>query len=83
MEQTITTRRGFASDNNAGVHPQILKEIERVNKGHVIGYGDDHYTAEARELFRIILGPSTEVYFVFTGTAANVLGLTGLTRSWN
>lgn len=83
MGQTIITRRGFASDNNAGVHPQILKEIESVNKGHVIGYGDDQYTAEARELFRIILGPSTEVYFVFTGTAANVLGLTGLTRSWN
>ncbi|MFO7853000.1 MAG: threonine aldolase family protein [Bacteroidota bacterium] len=83
MEQRIIASKGFASDNNAGVHPQILKEIERVNKGHVIGYGDDHYTEEARELFRIIFGPSTEVYFVFTGTAANVLGLTGVTRSWN
>lgn len=83
MGQNIITRRGFASDNNAGVHPEILKEIESVNKGHVIGYGDDHYTKEAQELFRIIFGPSTEVFFVFTGTAANVLGLTGVTRSWN
>ncbi|MBS0011571.1 MAG: low specificity L-threonine aldolase [Bacteroidales bacterium] len=75
--------RGFASDNNAGVHPQILKEMERVNAGHVIAYGDDPYSGEAEELFRIIFGPATEVYFVFTGTAANVLGLTGVTRSWN
>jgi len=82
MEHNIT-RRGFASDNNAGVHPQILKEIERANKGHVIGYGDDPYTHEAQELFRIIFGPETDVYFVFTGTAANVLGLTGVTSSWN
>lgn len=83
MEHKKNTSRGFASDNNAGVHPQILKEMERANKGHVIGYGDDPYTEEARELFRIIFGPSSEVYFVFTGTAANVLGLTGVTRSWN
>ncbi len=83
MENNKNISRGFASDNNAGVHPQILKEIEKVNKGHVIGYGDDHYTREAEELFRIIFGDETEVYFVFTGTAANVLGLTGITRSWN
>ena len=79
----MNTHRGFASDNNAGVHPQILKQIERVNRGHVVGYGDDVYTREAEELFRIIFGQSTEVFFVFTGTAANVLGLTGVTRSWN
>lgn len=83
MENVKNTRRGFASDNNAGVHPQILKEIEKVNKGHVVGYGDDPYTREADELFRIIFGTDTEVFFVFTGTAANVLGLSGVTRSWN
>ena len=76
-------QRGFASDNNAGIHPEILKEMERVNRGHVVGYGDDQYTREARELFSIILGPSAEIFFVFNGTAANVLGITALTRSWN
>ena len=39
-------KRGFASDNNAGVHPEILKELQAVNKGHTVGYGDDIYTAE-------------------------------------
>jgi threonine aldolase len=75
--------RGFASDNNAGVHPEILEEIRSVNKGHVIGYGDDPYTEEARDLFCQHLGADTETFFVFTGTAANVLGITAVTRSWN
>lgn len=75
--------RGFASDNNAGVHPDILSEIINVNKGHVIGYGGDAYTEEAERLFKQHFGEDSEVFFVFTGTAANVLGITGVTRSWN
>ena len=81
--QKSTVKRGFASDNNAGVHPDILKEIISANSGHVIGYGDDPYTEKAKELFKAHLGPDTEVFFVFTGTAANVLGLSGVTHSWN
>ena len=77
------SRKGFASDNNSGVHPEILKEIELCNKGHVIGYGADEYTEKALDLFREKLGPETETYLVFTGTAANVLGITAVTRSWN
>jgi threonine aldolase len=76
-------KRGFASDNNAGTHPEILKEIARANVGHEIGYGGDRYTAMARELFKQHLGADAEVYLVFTGTAANVLGISGVTRSWN
>ncbi|MCD4768565.1 MAG: aminotransferase class V-fold PLP-dependent enzyme [Bacteroidales bacterium] len=79
----MDVKRGFASDNNSGVHPDILAEIGKVNKGHTVGYGDDRFTEEAEELFRIILGNDTEVFFVFNGTAANVLGLTGVTQSWN
>lgn len=75
--------RGFASDNNAGVHPDILSEIIKVNKGHVIGYGGDPYTEEATRLFKQHFGKDAEIFFVFTGTAANVLGITGITRSWN
>ncbi|HLN19661.1 MAG TPA: beta-eliminating lyase-related protein, partial [Bacteroidales bacterium] len=76
-------KRGFASDNNAGVHPAILEEIRAVNEGHTVGYGNDRYTEKAVELFREQLGSATETFFVFTGTAANVLGITGVTRSWN
>jgi threonine aldolase len=80
---TKGNKRGFASDNNAGIHPDILKEITDVNTGHVIGYGHDIYTAQALEVFREQFGSSTETFFVFTGTAANVLGISGITRSWN
>jgi threonine aldolase len=76
-------KRGFASDNNAGIHPDILKEIEASNAGHVVGYGSDVYTENALQLFKEHLGSSTETYFVFTGTGANVLGLSSMTRSWN
>jgi len=82
MNQSIR-KRGFASDNNAGVHPEILKEIEYANGGHVLGYGNDIWTEKAKDLFREQLGKETEVFFVFTGTAANTLGLSGVTRPWN
>jgi threonine aldolase len=75
--------RGFASDNNAGVQGDILKEITAVNVGHVIGYGSDVYTEKALSIFKEQFGISTETFFVFTGTAANVLSLSGITRPWN
>lgn len=81
--EKLSNKRGFASDNNAGVHPDILKELASVNEGHVVGYGDDRYTRQAEELFREQFGSDAEAYFVFTGTAANTLGLSGVTRSWN
>jgi threonine aldolase len=59
-------KRGFASDNNAGVHPEILKELAVINTGHVIGYGSDIYTGQAIQLFKNHLGSDTEVFFVFT-----------------
>jgi len=76
-------RRGFASDNNAGVHPNILTALSEVNDGHVIAYGDDPYTEKASAQLRDIFGQETEVFFVFIGTAANVLGLSTVTQSYH
>ena len=72
--------RSFASDNNAGVHPEILAAIAAANDGHVRAYGDDPYTARAVEAFRAHFGPATEVFLVFNGTGANVLGIQALVR---
>ena len=63
--------KGFGSDNNAGVHPDILNAISMANRGHVPGYGHDSYTAEAVQLFKKEFGTDTEVFFVFNGTGAN------------
>jgi threonine aldolase len=79
----MIVKRGFASDNNSGVHPAVIEELIRVNRGHVVGYGDDPFTEKAHSLLRKELGGEAEIFFVFTGTAANVLGLAGATRSWN
>jgi threonine aldolase len=73
--------RSFASDNNAGVHPDIMEAIARANDGHVIAYGDDPYTTRAIKKFREHLGTDVEVFFVFGGTGANVLGLKAVTES--
>lgn len=75
--------RSFASDNNANIHPEVLEAISRANRGHVVGYGNDPYTASAIEKFREHFGGDIEVFFVFNGTAANVLSLQALTRSYH
>jgi threonine aldolase len=75
--------RGFASDNNAGVHPEIIEAIARVNQGHVVAYGDDPYTRSAARKFEEHFGPDIAVFFTFNGTGANVLCLHALTRSFH
>ena len=75
------SQRSFASDNNAGVHPEILRALKAANEGHVIAYGGDYITARAVKLFQKHFGSNIAVYFVFGGTGANVLGLKAITRS--
>lgn len=76
-------KKGFASDNNSGVHPRILKAMEMANSGHVVGYGDDPFTQQAIGVFKERFGEDTQVFFVFNGTGANVLGLSSVTRSFH
>ncbi|HEY4661443.1 MAG TPA: low specificity L-threonine aldolase [Terriglobales bacterium] len=75
--------RSFASDNNAGVHPEVLKAIAAANQGHVVGYGDDPYTQSAIKRLKQEFGGDAEVFFVFNGTAANCLSLKALTNSFH
>lgn len=75
-------RRGFASDNNSGVHPEILNAIEDANRGHCIAYGDDAITESALARFKEVFGEPLDVYFVFTGTGANVLGIRAAVQSY-
>ena len=74
--------RGFASDNNAGVDPEILNAILSINEGHVVAYGDDPHTTEAKSTLRDIFGGNAEPFFVMTGTAANVLGLSSVLKPY-
>jgi threonine aldolase len=74
--------RFFASDNCSGIHPQILEAIAKANEGHTKGYGYDTFTSDAEKAFKILFGEDIDVFFVYSGTAANVLGLESCMRSF-
>ncbi len=76
------SKRSFASDNNAGVHPEVIEAIRNANDGHMIGYGGDPITARAMDLFQKHFG-DVAVFFVFGGTGANVLGLKAITQPYH
>ena len=76
-------KRSFASDNNAGVHPEIIDALRAANEGHVKGYGSDSFTERATEIFQNHFGQDIVVFFVFGGTGANVLGLKAITNSFD
>ena len=75
--------KSFASDNNSGIHPDILNAIIRANTGDAKAYGDDDYTKAADKKFYEIFGSNIGAYFTFNGTAANALGLRAMTESYN
>lgn len=74
--------RGFASDNYAGVHPEVLEALAAANGGHQVAYGEDAYTARLQEVVRDHLGPRAETYPVFNGTGGNVVALTSVLPRW-
>jgi threonine aldolase len=76
----VNAQRGFASDNSATIHPDVLAAIARVNVGHTFGYGHDDYTLEVEARVAHEFGRQASAFFVFNGTAANVLSLRAVCR---
>jgi len=75
--------RGFASDNSATIHPEVLESIVRANSGHAFAYGHDPYTQRVESMVADAFGvPDASVFFVFNGTGANVLSMRALCRPW-
>jgi threonine aldolase len=80
--ETGRPRRGFASDNAATIHPKVLESIARANSGHAFSYGHDPYTRSVEARFEELFGEGTRTFFVFNGSAANVLCLRAACRPW-
>lgn len=76
------TKRGFASDNYAGVHPEVLDAIAEANGGHQIAYGEDEYTAHLQTVMAGHFGAEVQAFPVFNGTGANVLSLQAILPRW-
>jgi threonine aldolase len=77
-----TWRRGFASDNASGAHPEVLEAIAAVNHGHAFGYGHDPYTREVEGRLAETFGAEGGAFLVFNGSGANVVCLRALCRPW-
>ena len=74
--------RGFASDNYAGAHPEVLAALALANGGHQVAYGDDVYTENLQRIIRDHFGAAAEAFPVFNGTGANVVALQAVTDRW-
>ena len=74
--------KSFASDNYSGVHPEVMQALAAANVAHAPAYGDDAWTARLDDVMRGHLGDTAEVFPVFNGTGANVIGLQALLPRW-
>ncbi len=78
----MNNQRGFASDNYAGIHPEVLEAIGSVNHGHQVAYGEDSETARFDSVVKELFGPAAVGFPVFNGTGANVIALQAATKRW-
>lgn len=72
----------FASDNYAGVHPDVLTSLASVNAGHQTAYGEDDVTRRLHDVVRGHFGDAAQVFPVFNGTGANVVALQSMAKPW-
>jgi threonine aldolase len=74
--------KSFGSDNHSGVHPTIMKAIEKANVDHAISYGDDSLSKQFSVKIKDIFGETAESVIVFNGTGANIVALRAATQSF-
>ena len=75
-------KRGFASDNYAGVHSAVMAAMAAVNEGHEVAYGEDSVTGKFDEMVRDLFGANAIGFPMFNGTGANVVALQAATNRW-
>jgi threonine aldolase len=75
--------KSFASDNYAGVLPEVMQALQNANIAHARSYGSDEITKRCINLFKQIFDADVDVYFVFNGTGANLLSISAATQSYN
>lgn len=62
----------FQCDYNEGAHPLILQRLCESNMEQTIGYGEDHYCHQAREMIRKACNnENIDVHFLVGGTQTN------------
>lgn len=77
-----TNKRGFASDNYAGIHPSVMTRMSEVNHGHEVAYGEDSETARFDQVVKELFGKDAVGFPIFNGTGANIVALQAATKRW-
>lgn len=72
----------FASDNAAGVSPEVLEALADANAGPALAYGDDDWTRRAQAALREAFDAPVESFLCWGGTGANVVGLATVLQPW-
>jgi threonine aldolase len=72
----------FASDNVAGVAPEILDAISASSRGPATAYGTDPWTQRAEAALSAVFERDVAAFLVATGTGANALALGALSPPW-
>jgi threonine aldolase len=72
----------FASDNTAGIAPEILEALGSGNGGFALGYGNDDVTRAVEKRIGEVFERDVAVFLVPTGTAANALALAHISPPW-
>lgn len=75
-------RNEFASDNTAPICPEAWGALQEANADYAAAYGEDRWTARVCDRIREVFETDCDIYFVFTGTAANALALAQTCRSY-
>src|SRR5207237_584445 len=75
-------RHEFARDNTAPICADAWAALQEANTDDAAAYGEDRLTARVRDRIREIFETDCDVYFVFTGTAANALALAQVCQSF-
>ncbi|WP_222546440.1 low specificity L-threonine aldolase [Asaia lannensis] len=83
IKDSTPVAQQFASDNYAGICPEVWDIMHQANTGSVPAYGEDEWTSRAADSFRTLFETRCEVFFAFNGTAANSLALASLCQSYN
>jgi threonine aldolase len=78
----MAEHKSFGSDNHAGAHEAVVNAIIAANTGDATAYGEDEWTRRATARLREVFQAEGDVFFVFNGSAANVLGLSLLLRRY-
>ena len=82
MARCIQPGTQFASDNTSGACREAWDALCEANAESAPGYGTDRWTRGASDKLREVFEADAEVFFCFTGTAANSMSIAHLAHSF-